>query len=375
MGGIFGGGSSTTQVINQTPAPSQQELDLIGLNSEIARKQLSSLDQIQPFQQQLLDLSLADLRRQGTNSAAMDAAVSPEQQAAAYKADFERSQRLGPAQDELMQLQLDQLRRGGAATPEQVASIKAATDAGIASGSADIDASTQRGIGMIGDELANSRGLRLSDSPIGSEAALLAREGVVQKGSLIKGMESAGATARLNFPLAAQQVQSGIASNQQQLATAAQQFQAGLRNQAFQNRLALTGQAQSGGIGLASINDGGRALGALQANRFANTSSTQNMQTNPGFLQVAGGLGQFASGIGALSAFSDPRLKDDFGVVAETKEGLPLHVYRYKGESPLSPLRLGVMADEVERVRPDAVFEHSSGYKVVNYSGIGLSKE
>lgn len=47
-------------------------------------------------------------------------------------------------------------------------------------------------------------------------------------------------------------------------------------------------------------------------------------------------------------------------------------MYRFKGESNDAPLRLGVMADEVRKVKPKAVHRHSSGYDVVDYAGIGL---
>lgn len=294
---IFGGGPSSTTVVNSTPAPTPEETELIKLSADLAKRQLTNIDQLQPFQQELLNLTMADLRQQGATTAAFNAAVSPEQQAAAYKAEFDRAQKLGPVQDELLQLQLDQLRRGGAATPEQEAQIKAATDAGITAGSGDIDASTQRGIGLIADELANSRGLRLSDSPIKGEAALLAREGEIQKGSLIKNLRASEASAKLNYPLAVQQLQSGIASTQQQLANSASQFQADLRQRAFQNRLALTGQTSGTGIGLASIGGGGDALRSLQASRLASGSSTTN---SSGKGIGLGELGSLASGAAAL---------------------------------------------------------------------------
>lgn len=257
MGGlvsaVFGSGetSNTTQV--GLPPPSADEQELIRLNTQLAQKQLANIDQLAPFQQKLLELSMGDLDAQLATSKAINAAVTPEQQAALAKQDYDRAIKLGPIQDELLQAQLDQIRSGGAATPEQLQRIKEAADAGIAAGSSDIDASTQRGIGLISDELANSRGLRLSDAPIGSEAALLAREGEIQKGSLVKNLRAGEATARLNYPLAAGQLTSGINLSQQNVADAAKNFQAQLRQQAFNNRMVLSGQASQSGLGLSSI--------------------------------------------------------------------------------------------------------------------------
>ncbi len=171
-----------------------------------------------------------------------------------------------------MQIQLQAARQGGRATPEQLQAIKEATDAGISAGTSDIDLSTKRGIGLIADELANSRGLRLSDSPISSEAALLARGGEDQKASLIKNLRAGQASAALNYPLAASQVTSGINLSQQNVASAAERFQSELRQRAAANRMALFGTSSNSGLGLASIGSGvgSSTLGTLTGNRNVN---------------------------------------------------------------------------------------------------------
>ena len=81
-----------------------------------------------------------------------------------------------------------------------------------------------------------------------------------------------------------------------------------------------------------------------------------------------GGIGNVVgSGIGALSAFSDRRLKFDITQVGKTPSGLNTYTFRYKFAP--ETLQYGVMADEVEKVIPEAVFE-VDGYKAVNYSMI-----
>lgn len=286
MGGlvdaITGNGRTTSQTSVNIPEPTADEKALIQLNTQLAQKQIANLDQLQPFQQAMLKQSMADLQRQGALNSAYDAAITPEQQAAAAKSEFDRAQKMGPMQDQLLQMQLDQLKSGGAATPEQQQRIKEATDAAITAGNTDIDASTQRGIGLIADELANSRGLRLSDSPIGSEAALLAREGVIQKGSLEKNLRAGQASAVLNYPLAVQSLQGGINLGQQNVSQAAQQFQAQLRQQAVQNRMSMFGTSSNSGLGLASIGSGVGAstLGTL-ANRSAQNKFISGSSFNP----------------------------------------------------------------------------------------------
>lgn len=65
-----------------------------------------------------------------------------------------------------------------------------------------------------------------------------------------------------------------------------------------------------------------------------------------------------------LLGFSDERLKDVEGRVGHTDDGLPLYLYRYKGDD--QP-RIGPMAQEVAQVKPDAVAEHPSGFLMVDY--------
>lgn len=364
MGGLFGGGGST--VVNQPAPMSQEEVELLGLNKQLAQKQLDAYDQVQPYQKQLLDYSLAQLQQNQNYTDALNKAITPEMQAQAQADEFTRAQKLGPIQEQLLQAQLDQIKQGGRATDQQKADIAAATDAGITAGSADIDTNTRRGIGMIADELANSRGLRLSDSPIGSEAALLARAGSDQKASLTNNLRAAQANSVLNYPLAVQQLTGAQNQNQQNIISSAQQFQDSLRQQAYQNRLSLTGTASGGGIGLAGIGPGSGAITALNSTR-GGTNSTSNQAS---FGDTLSGVGKLASGIGALAAFSDRRLKHDYGVVAETKGGHKLHLFKYKGDGKETPLRLGVMADEAKKINPDMVSRHSSGFDVVDYAEV-----
>ena len=62
---------------------------------------------------------------------------------------------------------------------------------------------------------------------------------------------------------------------------------------------------------------------------------------------------------------SDVRLKKDIEPVGE-QDGHNLYAYRYKNEDSSAPKQIGVMAQEVERTRPDAVIETPIG-KAVNY--------
>jgi hypothetical protein len=50
--------------------------------------------------------------------------------------------------------------------------------------------------------------------------------------------------------------------------------------------------------------------------------------------------------------------------VGTLDNGLPVYSFRYGGEGPV---HIGLMADEVEQVHPQAVGVHESGFKVVDY--------
>lgn len=79
-------------------------------------------------------------------------------------------------------------------------------------------------------------------------------------------------------------------------------------------------------------------------------------------------LGSAASTLGGW-LFSDERLKTDIhSTGAKTKDGIPLKTFRMKG-SPM--LNMGVMAQDAQKKRPDAVKTTPSGYKAVNYDKIG----
>lgn len=283
---MFGSGQNTFSSQTYTPPPTAEEAELIRLNTQLAQRQLQNIDDLQPFQRELIELSMADLRRQSAASGAMDSAISPEDQAAFAKEEFDRARKLGPVQDQILEQQLANMR--GELTPGQTA----ATNAAIEAGYGDIDRATSEGIGLISDELANSRGLRLSDTPILREATLLADSGLQQKSSLAKNLR---ASALLQMP----QISSGIGAGQQSLASATQSFQAELRNRAAVNRMALTGNSMSSGIGLASVGSGAgsSALSSLSGVRSVNQQSAGH-SFNPS--QYMSGWGNFMQGAGKM---------------------------------------------------------------------------
>lgn len=77
---------------------------------------------------------------------------------------------------------------------------------------------------------------------------------------------------------------------------------------------------------------------------------------------MGGGSALSGAGLGAL-LMSDARLKEDIKRVGETDDGIPIYSWKYKGDDQY---HTGPMAQDVEKVKPWAVFENQDGYKMIN---------
>jgi hypothetical protein len=91
-----------------------------------------------------------------------------------------------------------------------------------------------------------------------------------------------------------------------------------------------------------------------QLNQFTNTINGQYGSTGSTTSPNQSLLG---------SLFSDRRVKEDIKRIGSADNGLPIYLYRYKGDDVY---HIGFMADEVEKVSPEAVSEYN-GIKMVNY--------
>lgn len=100
---------------------------------------------------------------------------------------------------------------------------------------------------------------------------------------------------------------------------------------------------------------GGTGLGSLLAN--AGQTSTSKGATGG----IVGGL---------QSIFSDRRLKENIVVVGKLDNGLPVYSYNYIGDR--MP-QIGLMADDVEALHPDAVSVAQGGYRA-GYSMVDYGK-
>jgi hypothetical protein len=136
-------------------------------------------------------------------------------------------------------------------------------------------------------------------------------------------------------------------------------------SQVSQPNFTNTPQTQVGGVDYAG----------MVANNYNAQNDQYKAQVSQNNAMMGGlfGLGGTVTG-GAMKyglnpmAWSDRRLKTDIERIGTTNHGLPFYEYTIFGER-----QRGVMADEVERVMPAAVETHHSGFKMVNYSMLGLA--
>lgn len=240
--------------------------------------------------------------------------------------------------------QLPQLARSSALSGNTMSSKNALTQGVIARGLADKTADTSATI--RGQQFNN--GLNLSEQARqGNQSAMLAA---------LTGAAGAGNSA----------VNSGVGA-----------IGSGIADQG--NLFSL---AQSGGAG-EQQNTQQQIDNAKGMSEYANNSAAQNLQNfyniigaqNWGGSATANGTQQStpsmwntigsALGIGAsLYKLSDRRMKKDIEMIGHASNGLPVYAYRYVGED--GPLEVGLMAQDVEAFRPEAVAT-IAGLKHVNY--------
>ena len=225
----------------------------------------------------------------------------------------------------------------------------------------------------------------------GSEAynRAMAQLGTQQANERFNALDQSGNEAQRLFNMQMQSAQTGFNQNlgAAQFGNQAAAQQQGLNQQAaqFQNQLrqqAIAEQMQRRGMSLNEMNAllSGQQVAMPQMPGFnqAQRSETPNIlgATQMGYDAA---LGQYnanqaaaantMSGLGSLAStafmFSDRSLKSNIKRVGTHAIGVGIYEYTMMG----MPQR-GVIAQEVEAVRPDLVKRHANGFLMVNYGGL-----
>jgi hypothetical protein len=177
----------------------------------------------------------------------------------------------------------------------------------------------------------------------------------------------------------AQQYQQQLAALQAQMANA--QFGNEARNQGLQERAYVQNQPINQLTGLLSLGQVGMpqginysptqvaptdVLGAYALNQQAQNAAYQAKMGSYG--GTLGGL--FSLGSSAIMA-SDERLKTEKRLIRRRADGVGVWAFRYL-DDPEGVVRIGVMAQEVRKVRPDLVVRGADGFLAVNYAGLDM---
>lgn len=318
-------------LIQKTADAQAKYLEVGTRQAELYAKQTELAEPIMALQAELLKSVLEEQK------AATAARGTPEQQAAraqlvadldTSRLQFEQEQiaqarRIAPLQEQAMQLQIEAGKRALdpslGISEQDKARIDELTQAQLTAGGLDIDAELQDSLKMVRDELAPTRGLSTTDTPIREVADRLAAEALRAKGKLEANLRVGNVQAKLGKP-GADLANSTALSSVSSFASAAANFQASLRQQADTNRALLSspgvgvngfnglglagapqliGQAGSQGIGLAtgfSSNPGGMAASMMN---FRGSTAPQTTSASYGSIDWVKAAAGFMSGYGA----------------------------------------------------------------------------
>ena len=399
---IGGGGSSgKTTVVNQVPPKTAEEIELI------------------LKQNQILDIQIGELRRQNE---ALEA-IFPEQKkllaaqteaaivgAQAQKLQIEQVSELAREQLPLLREQTllarkqvtlqEQLTTRALAelegTPEEREIRRLSNERALAILRGEAPAlmpgqrerieevfgrageEAQAGLRSFGEELATSRGMRVTDTPIGGELLRQGRE-------LASSLGAAKARAELDVGQAGQQFTEAV-----------RQFQEGLRQRGIENRLALTGRGGgTAGLPLAQIPIGqgmspifstvtaGQTMAGAQgllnnltADRLAQSTQTTRTQNWPGVLDYVRAAASIAGAVAASSA----RLKkgilpldpDEYDKALMKLKAMPVvrYHYRWENEHDRAPHIGPILELSPEEIREDALRINLLDYIGLTHAGL-----
>lgn len=197
------------------------------------------------------------------------------------------------------------------------------------------EAGIRRQADILGQDMAGTRGLNRSDTPV-NESVLREMLPMIQQNESAKASQSLGLGLNL-AQLRQQNLQTlltGVNSSPTDLWNTAQRMQ----NERFA---------------------GAKTIGSSLTKNSATPSLMDSISQG---IKIADQGLNLGSKAGAMIGASDRRLKSHIVKIGQHRLGIGIYSYKIFGR-----YTIGVMADEVRTVKPEAVIRHSSGYDMVNY--------
>lgn len=304
-----GGKTTTTTTVTQTA----EEKEYTRQQIELAKQQLRLLEEQSGWQSEIYALTKPLLEKYAllideefTRNNDPETIALRDKQRQLDSANLDAAINNLPKQQELLDRQLEEIRRGGAATDEQKRLIADITNRAIESGDTDIARFMDTGLDQIRNDMAPARGMRPDDAPMIDAAQRVLEEAVRQKGQLTSNLRGAQSQAELNFPLNAGQITNQWNQWQQGFGQSQNQFLSQLNQAATQNRTQLMGQLFTAPMSASEM--GMNLIGAARPNPVdfpRNTTQTTKQSSN-----ILGGIGGLLSGIGSVgSLFSTKKAK------------------------------------------------------------------
>lgn len=105
--------------------------------------------------------------------------------------------------------------------------------------------------------------------------------------------------------------------------------------------------------------------------QIRNARKAEEAAEKSGTNAMLGGVAQMAGTAISLAAiFSDKRLKEDLILVGKANNGLNIYLGKYTKESGLDDgkVHLFLIAQEVQKIKPEAVIKNENGYLMVDYA-------
>lgn len=196
---------------------------------------------------------------------------------------------------------------------------------------------------------------KMSDAEIAANAQIAAAQiaATAQAGAAGAAIQQAqiGAGVQMNSDKLSSEVAMRALEVQQALGL-------GQQNVDLQTGVASIGAQRD--VAVAQIN-GTVQQSQIQANALLSATKSNNKQKTIG--GIVGAIG------GIASIFSDQRLKENIVYLGQTKRGVGVYEYNYKGSDKR---RRGVIAQDVMRSRPELVHEDKSGYLKVDTLSLAM---